>query len=589
MGQAQLSQTGGIVSTSWEMDLGISGGTGTYELHDGQLTGFMLDIGQSGQGFLRQHSGTANFDSISIASGRYELMDGTLAAATAGGQGQNMLIASGGQFVLSGGLHTLGSLDNYGSYLWSGGSLQIRNHWSVSGQFAFPATPVALSVDGIVDFSSASLSLTNAANLSLSLTDTSLFIRSASFDPAASFGSFINPGFTHIAGEVLTIPAGRTIHLDDSFNDPIDCFGTVSSNVDSSVNLTSLKTLEVGGYVDTRGGDARAPVGISQILGGEIHAGYLMVEGPSVTPFPLPPPTIMQQSGGSVFAGGFGVGADGVGQYEMSGGTLIAGGSFVGRASEPLLFTGAGTMTQSGGQHISGFLQIGTGDAAGTYTLSGGVLNLGSLLISAPGSGGFGFPPPPPIYGTGRFEVTDAAANISISDTLAFGPNSTYAAVAGTTIHMLGTGGIGNMSTNPDALDGLGKTRFIFDSGSTDPAPIEVAGKDLGPGLSGFASNFAVDTLQIGDATFAAVSLADWVDNQPGFDGSEALYVDHLILGPDSSLFLNGLNLYCLDFVNNGGTVFGGNLTVVPEPGLASVAAATLLFARRRRTVGSAV
>ena len=74
--------------------------------------------------------------------------------------------------------------------------------------------------------------------------------------------------------------------------------------------------------------------------------------------------------------------------------------------------------------------------------------------------------------------------------------------------------------------------------------PFEVAGKGVGGLLPEFESDFALDTLQIGGfGGVGQVRLVDDFDNQPDFDGSEAVYVDSLIVTNLSLLDLNDLRL----------------------------------------------
>jgi hypothetical protein len=585
-GRARFVQSSGTVTASQDLELAANpAGAGTWELLDGHLSGASLSLGGGGggQGFMFQSGGTVVFDSLTIGTAsRYEMSGGTLMGGYTPGQPGTMRIESGGQFIQSAGFHLVENFDNDGgSYQWSGGSLQIRHNFT-AGVFSFPSTAVSLNIDGIADFSHANV--TNGANVSMTLTDTSLFIRSGTFDPTTVFGSFFNPGLTHIAGDTLIVAQGHTLHLDGTFYDSVECFGNITPPAGSSVYLDSLQTVGAGAYVDTGGGTVRASLQESRIQGGELHAGALVVRGPSSFQA-VSNPVVLQQSGGSVTVNGVDVGGDQAGQYLLSGGVLATASSLIGDNNEVHgLISGPGTFAQSGGAHyVDGPVILGRNAGTGNYVISGGILTCQSLHISAPGGLRIGNPPTPPVYGTGEFDVTNSAASITISQQLFFGPDSTYNAVPGTTIHMIDGSRFDNVSTDEAALDGLGNTKFIFDFAGTDASPFEVGGKDFGPVLDGFTSNFAVDTIQLGDGASAGIELDDLIDNQPASGGAEALYVKHLIVGPGSSVFLNNLNLYCLDYVNNGGTVFGGNLTVVPEPDLSGVAIVALVLARRRR------
>ena len=172
-------------------------------------------------------------------------------------------------------------------------------------------------------------------------------------------------------------------------------------------------------------------------------------------------------------------------------------------------------------------------------------------------------------YGdSGTLNITDAAASVTVSGRLYFGAAGFLTAVPGSTIHMTGSA-FENESINPDNLVGLGNLTLIFEGGTGDVDPFEVAGEDMGAVMAGFDSNFALGTLQLGgDAGIGQIQLVDTFDNRPDWEGSEALYVKNLIIGAGSTLDLNGLNLYYLNFTDLGGSIDfnGGDMQQVPEP-----------------------
>jgi hypothetical protein len=65
------------------------------------------------------------------------------------------------------------------------------------------------------------------------------------------------------------------------------------------------------------------------------------------------------------------------------------------------------------------------------------------------------------------------------------------------------------------------------------------------------------------------VQSVDLIDNQPDWDGREALYVDNLTLAAGAYLDLNGLDLYYRNgSIDPGSTIdysHGGALIAVPE------------------------
>ncbi len=170
----------------------------------------------------------------------------------------------------------------------------------------------------------------------------------------------------------------------------------------------------------------------------------------------------------------------------------------------------------------------------------------------------------------GMLNVTDAAADITVSNLMHIGPNGSINAVPGATIHMTGSA-FENESTDPAALAGLSNLTLIFEGGSEDIDPFEVAGEDMGPVMAGLEDNFAHGTLQLGGADIGQLQLVDIFDNQPGWEGDEALYVENLVLGAGSLLDLNGLNLYYIDGQIDPSAIIdyssGGSLAQILLPG----------------------
>ncbi len=588
-GQTAVVQTGGAnIAAGLELASDASAHS-SYDLYDGLLSAGGIGIGPyGGTGTVRQHGGTAQFTSVVVgANSRYELSGGTLTTGYYEGSGYGLQVNSGGTFIQSGGAYTARDMVVDGRYEWNAGTLNVTESLRIGGDFVFPTTPVTLNIDGIVDLSGASVNLVNATNVALNLTSTSLVLRSASFNPAAGFGTFNNPGFTHIVGNTLTVFPGRTLKLSGDFNDPVDCSGTITSLTDRYFSLRNTLTLRSGGYIDMSFGQLAVGSGTSQILGGRLAAQSIRFGGlNSISLPPTPAPSIVQ-SGGEVTVNTLDS-SYGVGSYLLGGGSLNTAYTRIGMSDFFISFGSSGTMIQNGGTHTATqALMLGTGTgSSGVYILNSGTLLAGDLKVSAPGSGGFGFPPPPPTYGDGRLEINSSLARVSLTGGLAFGPHASYAAVPGTQIHFTGAAYFGNMSTDPAALSGLENTTLLFDIGSTDLCPFEASGADLGPILDGFTGNFALDKLQIGGTFFSGLGLVDEFDNQPGSALPEAVYVKTLIVGPGSYLDLGGLNLYCLNLVNNGTILSsgGGQLTVVPEPGaLLGLAGWALLMARRRK------
>jgi hypothetical protein len=175
----------------------------------------------------------------------------------------------------------------------------------------------------------------------------------------------------------------------------------------------------------------------------------------------------------------------------------------------------------------------------GSYTLSGGALDVAGLVVGEGGSG--------------SLAVANAQAEIVVRAELRFGEKSTFSAAAGSTIRMAGGAAFGNASPDGGALAGLNDLTLIFEDatpgGPDHGARFEVAGRDIGPVPEAWAGNFALDALRIGGEHPGWVRLVDIVGGQGHWSAEGALYVKTFELEPGSRIDLSDAALYYL----NGG------------------------------------
>jgi len=228
------------------------------------------------------------------------------------------------------------------------------------------------------------------------------------------------------------------------------------------------------------------------------------------------------------------------------------------------LVAASGTTNSTGTLNIGNDLDIASG---GSLAINGGQLNTAKLEVA------------------GTLDITDAGAEVTVSESLTVYEGGVITAAPGVVIHMTGSE-FANAGTNPNDLVDLINVTLLFEGGLADIDNFEVAGQDIGPVLEGFDRNFTLGALELGGVDIGNVRLVDSRDNQPGWIGDEALYVENLILGPGSYLDLNGLNLYYLQGVLNPAAIVelsGGSLTQIPEPATLSLLTLGCLAVLRRR------
>ena len=559
------------------LEVGFTNSTAvsSYELQDGNLITSTTNVRGAAIGsspnLFTQSGGEHHADTLYVAPrAQYEFAGGILNV------GQMTLNS---QFAQTDGTHdvTLLRVHDGGHYIWTGGALNIASGWELEGQgspaaFTFPTTPSSLSINGIV--SMGLRTVTNAGNVSVTLGPESLLIYDPGDDPAADFASFTNQGMTHVRGTTLSIPAGKTVGGTGFLYDPVEVWGTIDPANGEQIGLLNTVIVQNGAYLESVSLSPRT-TDSSVMYDGHIYGSSVNLGAYSASSF-IQHDGLIEQS--SVYVRGY-RGAESV--YEMHGGTL----------SIPYLTIGSGPFDagpsrfeQTGGdvlvaedRSLALSVDSWVASAPASYVMSGGSLQaFNSLYVGMSSSG------------HGAFQVTNASADITIGRSLVFGKASEFSAVDGTTIH-LDEARFDVYGTDCGKLAGLAHLTLIATGSPAEAKTFEVAGLDMGDVLAGFSDNFVLDVLQLGDlAGVGKLQLVDIDDNSLADAAPEALYVNELILGAGSFLDLNGLNIYCRNFTNLGGTIdlsSGGGIYEVPEPVglLLMVLFAPVLLGRRAK------
>jgi len=206
---------------------------------------------------------------------------------------------------------------------------------------------------------------------------------------------------------------------------------------------------------------------------------------------------------------------------------------------------------QSGGMfRTAGTLRI--EGVESRYELSGGSLQVGVLALGTD------------VFNSGGTFALSAGVDVVVDSRITFGALAAIEATPNARIQLDG-GDVEILGNDAGLLAGLENVSLLVTGGETW-STLEAASADLGADSAGFAENFAWGNLLIGNETeVAQLRLVDTFDNQ---SGTEAVYVDRLIVAAGSTLDLNGLNLYYREAAIAGQVTMSGGalLAVVPEP-----------------------
>jgi len=512
---------------------------GSYTLSGGCLTAQTVHVGRVGRGTFVQSGGDSLIKgTLQVGSEPLRWIlgaDGTYTPASAEGELGSIVpslcrIPGEGTYHLMKGELTTGATEigvgGYGRFVQSGGA-HLTNVLRIGGRWYWP---LIMAPDG----SDEDPTGTNAAG------DPAVTLWPYPPIPTSSGTYTLSDG--KLVAEHVTL--GYYKGYRDILADPAD-----PTTPDGGFAPWPVATFtQTGGDVAVKGGLDVADSSYN-LLGGTLAAGSVNLMGW----YNIGHSQFRQSGGICRIAGALNVGADiykldgdpnstggpsdpyyfGWETFVLSGGELSAEHVRIGGRGRALLMQTGGEMTVAGRLDIAG--------ANATYDVRQGALRAGTVRV------GPGFVSSTNAAG-GLLHLGGWAAKITVTDRLVFDAGGRFTAEGGSRIAMTGAD-LANYSTTPTALGGLDSLRLVFSIGPEDDAEwetYEVAGKDLGFVRHGWYENFQLHTLQLGGEDVAELKLIDEFDNQPDFDGPEALYVRYLVIGPGSRIDLNGLNLYYL-------------------------------------------
>jgi autotransporter-associated beta strand protein len=355
MDNGTFTQTGGINTISDTLCLGnASDSKGTYNLGGtGQLFAGSETIGFfNGTGTFAQTSGTNTTAWIQITSqGTFNLSGGTLNLSN-------------------------GGLDNRGVFNLSNSSAVINASSSIINLHR--------------------TTLATAGNATLNVLDAhSLLIVPSGHDPTEYFAHFNNSGsLVHQAGSALSIPLAYSIcGAVGTIEDHVNCYGSLAAAPGYSIGLSGGLNVYDAGSVNLGTGSLTVKDATSGISGGSLNADaqYVGYTGAG---------TFIQTGGTNTISSQLYLGYfDGTnGAYNLSAGQLSTKDEFIGYPGPYIVALPVGTLPQTGGTNTATYIKTGTN---GTYTLSGGVLNI---------NGGFD--------NTGVWDLSNSSAVINMSSSI---------------------------------------------------------------------------------------------------------------------------------------------------------------------------
>ena len=557
-GDGSVVQTGGEHKVIGVMTLGLAAGaTGLYELDAGIVKTAGTVVGDGGAGTFEQTGGTHEVTGDleigrSSNTSSYTLSGVPMSCRL---QAQNEIVGqgataaftqTGGANELSGNLYLGSGVGGHGTYYYHGGVLVVDGDVVIgsgggTGVLEMDATTLGKPA-GTVTISAGS-TLRGCGTVQKAVQ---------------------NDGTVYVESGVLTL---QRVYL-GAGGISTEAPGTLELHADAVVvgSVSNSGVLRVsGGTTQLLGGLTSGPTGHIDIAGGavletscEVGAYTAGVAG-----------TVRQFSGKTTVDDAL----------DMDGSYILGPPAELDSGTADV----AGTFIHDDGAHAADGLYISAEVGVARYNVQGGSLEAGTLRIGMDAGG---------IAGAGELNITSAGAYVAVSQALEIHNGGAVHAVPGAAIHMTGSD-FRNYSETPGNCADLWQVALVFEGGPDVLDTFEVGGGPLdwpggarGKSGGGPIGGFAIGTLHLGGpAGVGRLQLVDLVENYPGWGDDERLYVGSLILGPGSSLDLNGLDVYYLHLANRGGSIDlgGGQLVEVPEPSAVILYAFALIGVLRRR------
>lgn len=189
--------------------------------------------------------------------------------------------------------------------------------------------------------------------------------------------------------------------------------------------------------------------------------------------------------------------------------------------------------------------------AESRYELNAGRLQVGTLAVGTN------------VFNAGGTFAMNATAEFVVDSAMQLGILAEVEASPGAQVRIDG-GEVAIEGTDSQLLSDLRHVSLWF-TGDAQPSSLEATSLDLGNVSAGYHQNFDWDDLIVGNS--AAAGHLQLVDEFENLAGTDAVYVDRLIVEAGSSLDLNGLNLYYRTADIRGQVLTaGGSLQAVPVP-----------------------